>query len=170
VNGSLTPTQSGSVSRLWARIIAYPPFGLITTTCSWGFMAGLAPPGTTTLTVAASGTTFERATSQTFAGYASATAEISITVDEFVRLRRPRPRQPPDFVFARSITSGPTPIYNLTNYVAGFEDHIRDGTDATVLVMPITPGRSYQWWINSVQSAGCQAVTGYSSAVSNFAF
>src|SRR5258708_7461725 len=189
VFGSLTPTQTGTVSRLFASIMATPPLGMITTTCSWGFMAGAAPPGTTTLTVVATGTTVERATTSTWGGYASAAADISITVDAFVDrnvslsprippdigvilVPVPNIRVAPDLAFAGSVTSGPTPIINLENWGVGFQLRERNmGTATVALVMPIIPGRFYQWQIESVQSAACQGgLFGGSSAVCNFTF
>lgn len=165
--GSLNPTQSGGVSRIGGSLMATPPAGLFTATCSWGFMAGPAPIGATTLAVAASGTTFERANSWTFGGYSSATAEISTTVEEFFFNRRTRQLQ-----FVRAVTSAPTPIFNFTNWALGYQIyHTRDATAATLLVMPIRPLRFYRWWINSVQSAGCSGgISGLGMAVSNFKF
>jgi hypothetical protein len=140
-------------------------------------MAGAAPPGTTTLTVVATGTTIERATTSTWGGMASAAADISITVDAFVN-RRVSPRIPPDLgvpldlAFAGSVTSGPTRIINLENWGVGFQLRERNmGTATVALVMPIIPGRFYQWQIESVQSAVCQGgLFGGSSAVCNFTF
>jgi hypothetical protein len=34
--------------------------------------------------------------------------------------------------------------------------------------MPITPGLFYRCWVNAVQSAVCEGVTGPSYAISNF--
>lgn len=159
VGGSLNPIQSGSVSRIGATIAAYSPAGAIATTTSWGFMAGQAPKRRTSLVVAASGTTFERGATLAYGGYGSAAAEISITVEEFV-----------NGALTRSVTSGPTPIIHIWSAVLGIQVHQRDATAATVLVMPIRPGRLYRWWINAVQSALCQGVTGPSYAISNFRF
>ena len=164
--GSLTPTQSGTVSRLSAALIAYPPLGVITTTVSWGFITGPAPPGTTTLIVSAIGTTREQAQSYTFGGYASAIADISITVEQFVR-RRNLPPGGFSLVFERSFNSGLTPIFNLTNWGVGVQDHNRNGTASTVFFTAITPGQFYRCWINSVQSASCGVAGG---ATSNFSF
>jgi hypothetical protein len=177
--GTLAPTQgfdaSGAfVSRLSASIAAGPPLGLFTTTQSWGFAAGFATPGTTSLTVTASGTTRERAEAWTLGGYSSATAEISVTVEEFRLVRVAGMGKRPGFrlAFQQSVTSSPTAIFNLTNWVAGFQpNYTRDATAATVLVMPITPPRFYRCWINSVQSAGCSGgISGLGNALSNFTF
>jgi hypothetical protein len=166
LNGSLTPTQSGSVSRIGGSLTATPPFGVFAATCSWGFRVGPAPIGKTTLTVAASGTTFERGYSWTFGGYSSAIAEISTTIEELFSNRRTRRLE-----LVRSVTSAPTSIFNLTNWAGGWQLHTRDGNAATLLIMPIRPKLIYRFWINSVQSASFSGgITGIGMTVSNFHF
>lgn len=167
LNGTLTLPQFGSISRLGNSIGAGMPWGLISITCSWGFDAGFAPAGTTTLVVNASGTTFERASSWTFGGYASARADISTTIEEFTVTPSTGAMS-----LARTFTSADTPIFNLTNWGLGYEiAHVRDATAATLLVMPIIVGRFYRCWVNSVQSAGTSGgLTGLAMAVSNFNF
>jgi hypothetical protein len=165
LNGTLTLVQSGGVSRLGNSIGAGQPGGLITITTSWGFMMGMAGRRVTTLAVNASGTTFERASSWTFGGYASATAEISTTIEEFsINFRTGQ------LSLVRAVTSAPTPIFNLTNWGLGYEiAHIRNSTAATLLVMPARPRNLYRFWINSVQTAGTSGgFTGLGLAVSNF--
>ncbi len=155
--GSLNPTQSGGTSRLGAEIGASIPWGVIATTTSWGFTLAAPLRGATTLIVAASGTTFERASSVTWGGYASATAEISTTIEEFVFNRRTGVLD-----LVRAVTSAPTPIFNLTNWGIGAQVHTRDTTASTVLAMPIQTGRfrSFRCWINAQQSAGCSGGIG----------
>jgi hypothetical protein len=145
IGGSLTPTQSGSVSRIGATLAAYTPAGAITSTTCWGFMAGGAPRGARSLAVAASGTTFERAATLTYGGYSAAHAEISITVEEFEPVERvssrlidldaldpgdgpaeflPVPGRPlGSLVFSRSVTSGPTTIIHIWSAVFGIQVH-----------------------------------------------
>jgi hypothetical protein len=171
LNGSLTPTQGVFFSRVGADICAYPPLGMILTTCSWGFWAGFAPEGSTTLTVAAQGPTFEGANAWTFGGYASASAEICITIEEFVRLRTGRRGW--TLEFTRSITGAATGIFDFWTAGLGYQYQLRDSFAATLCNMATVPGRIYRCWVSALQSANCQGVSGVagaSFAVSNFFF
>src|SRR3954452_24755447 len=105
VTGSLNPVNNGGVFNVGASIGAGPPFGVITTTTSWGFDAGRAPAGATSLVVSANGMTRERAQTFTagFGGFASADADLSITIEEFQRVRQPH--APPSLARVRSVTS-----------------------------------------------------------------
>lgn len=166
--GSLNATQSNGVFRIGAEIGASIPTGVITTRTSWGFVLGAPPPGTTTLVVIADGFTFERGSSMTWWGYASATAELSTTIEEFNFNRVTR-----RFELVRVATSAPTVIFNLTNYVLGAQSHLRDATAVTLLGMPVTPGRLkfYRCWINADQTASCHGgAGGAGGAVSRFFF
>jgi hypothetical protein len=60
VGRDLTPTQVGLTSRVGGSLRTYPPWGLETAVTAWGFQAGAAPPGASTLTVLARGFTFVR--------------------------------------------------------------------------------------------------------------
>jgi hypothetical protein len=192
VSRNLTPIQAGGTSRIGGGLGAYPPYGLETTLTAWGFRAGAAPPGTTSLTVAASGVaTTQRGNCFTAGGYARAYADIHVIVEEFEPLKsvhtglidEPDPGTEhaeiaPDpsamlgsFVFKRVVASGPTIIINMETTFLGYQVNFSDGAaHATVLVMPITAGNAYRWWIASQQSAICQAVSGPGAAVSNLAF
>ena len=50
---NVTPVQFGSISRIGSSIYATVPAGSVSLFTAWGFMAGKAPPGTSSLTVAA---------------------------------------------------------------------------------------------------------------------
>ena len=175
--GSLAPViMPGFQTRIGADIAAYPPLGVIGTTVSAGFSMGFAPPTASMLLVTVAGTaTTSRSTIQTFGAWAHAHAELSITIEEW-RLRLPRVgggRVPPELV--RAITFNPTKIFDDWGAVLSFQLRIDDGTSFTsVAGMPIgaalEPHRSFVGWINLVQSAECQAVSGYAAAVSNVAF
>jgi hypothetical protein len=189
-NSNLTPTQAGSTSRIGGALYAFPPAGVEATLTAWGFMAGRAPPGTTSLAIAASGfATTQRGNCFAGGSYARAYGDIHVIVEEF------EPLQPVDveithdpddgtaeidplptatlgsLVFQRVLSSGPTIIINMETTFLGYQFHTGDGTShATPLVMPITPGNAYRWWIASRQYAICQAVSGPATAVSNIAF
>jgi hypothetical protein len=93
----VTPSQSGSISRIGSSIygMAPGPAGTPPETdleSAWGFMAGKAPPGTSALTVAANGTTFIRGNCYAYSGgHASASGGIYAFVEEFVPVETPEP-------------------------------------------------------------------------------
>jgi hypothetical protein len=178
--GSLTPTPSppGFLSRLGARISAYPPFGIITCTTGWGWVAGVAPAGTKSLVVSASGFTFERGGACAVGGYASALCDLFITVEEFV------PLAPVDLEvdlstfgpgagpgeeiavpvnplagrqFLRAFTSGPTRIIRMWTAALGLQVLDQSSTANITFVMPIAPGNTYRCWLSAVQSAVCMS-------------
>ena len=166
--GSLNAIQGGGAFRIGAEIGASLPIGVISTRVSWGFTLGPAPPGTTTLIVIADGRTFERATAMTWFGSASATAELSTTIEELTFNRVTR-----TFDVVRAATSVPTTIFNLTNHVLGAQIHDRHATAVTLLGMPITPTRltSYRCWINADQTATCfGGAGGAGGGISRFFF
>lgn len=188
VFSNLTPTQSGSTSRIGGNLYAAPPAGVEATLTAWGFMAGTAPPGTTTLVVLARGFgTTQRGVAETFGGYARAYGEIAVTIEEF------EPLMPVDVdlpaageevaeiadptaivgtvVFKSSVTSAPTIIINQETTAIGYQLHIGDGAShVTALGMPITPGNAYRWWIVCRQHCVCQGVSGFAWGGSNIAF
>jgi hypothetical protein len=192
VSRNLTPIQAGATSRIGGGLGAFPPAGVEATLTAWGFMAGAAPPGTTSLAISASGTTMVRGNCFTLGGYARAYADIHVIVEEFEPLRpvhtglvdvpdpgtehaeiaRPATATLGTLVFRRVVTSGPTLIINQETTAIGYQ--ITSPSDAephlTTLVMPITPGNAYRWWIASRQYVICQAVSGPGAAVSNIAF
>ena len=79
------------LSRLGTSLGTYPPLGLINGFMAWGFVAGIAPTGTTSLTIlAAEGG--ERGGACSLQGAASAWCELFISVEELVaRLRADPP-------------------------------------------------------------------------------
>jgi hypothetical protein len=192
VFSNLTPTQFGSTSRIGGNLYAYPPAGVEWTLTAWGFMAGTAPPGTTTLAVIARGfATTQRAMAGTFVGgYARAYGEVATTIEEFEPLKpvdSPLGDLPDDgeeipeiadptailgtVVFKRSFTSAPTIMINHETTFIGYQYHIGDGAShLTTLVMPITPGNAYRWWIICRQHCICQAVSGPARAQCNIQF
>lgn len=191
ITGSLNPSMVDGVANVGASIGAGPPFGVITTTTSWGFDAGLAPQGAMSLIVTANGMTRERA--QTFTGgigsFASADAELSITIEEFESRVDELPQaggggtvhlnrddidiarfETGRLTRVRSVTSAPTSFIHIWSVGLGLQIHERSAPFAPVLVMPIRTARFYRCWFNAVQSATCQAVTGPAGANCNFAF
>jgi hypothetical protein len=191
---NLTPTQTGSTSRIGAALYAAPPIGVETATTAWGFMAGAAPPGSSILAITATGFgTLERGTAWTFGGYARAYGDISITVEEFVfeplkpvhsglvhdpdpgiehaEIAPPPTAMPGRFVFKRAVTNAPTLIINQVTTAIGVQHYEGDGTaHSTAFVMPITPGNAYRWWIASLQSVVAQGVSGPAFAGCNITF
>lgn len=190
VFANLTPTQLGSTSRIGGNLYALPPAGVETTLTAWGFRAGTAPPGSTSLTISASGfATTERGYAETLGGYARAYGDIAITVEEFEPLKPVHTglvdepdsgiaeiAPPPtatigSVVFKRSVTSGPTIVINHETTAIGYQIHIGDGTPHAIpFVMPITPGNAYRWWIVCQQHCICQAVSGAAGSGCNIAF
>jgi hypothetical protein len=177
--GTLTPIQSGTLSRLGARIGAYPPFGMITCTTGWRWWAGVAPERTKSLVVSASGFTFEKGGACAVGGYGSAQADLFITVEEFVPLApidvqldrstfKPAD-DPAEFIplpgqieqasrqFLRAFTSGPTRIIRIWTAALGLQVLDQSSTANITFVMPVAPGNSYRCWLHAVQSAVCMS-------------
>jgi hypothetical protein len=167
---NVTPVQFGSISRIGSSIYATVPGGTVTLFTAWGFMAGKAPPGTSSLAVAASGLSMIRGNCYTPGGYARAYADIFVVVEEFETLEpvhsglgdthdsghaeiAPGPGSAlGSLVFKRRVSSNPTILINHETIVIGYQIVALDNhPDATVLVMPITPGNVYRWWIASYQ-------------------
>jgi hypothetical protein len=185
---NLTPVQVGGTSRIGGNLYAAPPAGVEATLTAWGFMAGTAPPGTTTLAVLCRGfATTQRGVAETFGGYARSYGEVAVTIEEFEPLMPVDVDLPDDgeevaeiadptailgtVVFKSSVTSAPTIIINQETTAIGYQLHIGDGAShLTALVMPITPGNAYRWWIVCRQHCICQAVSGFAWAGSNIAF
>lgn len=199
VTRNLTPTQSGSTSRIGGSLYAAPPAGIEATFTAWGFRAGTAPPGTNFLLVTASGfATIERGYAGTLGGYASAYGDIAVTIEEFVPVLEPLEPVPHSglvdthdsgtvdaeiappptatlgskvFVFERAVTNPPTIIINQYTLGFGFQADDGDGTPyMTTLLMAITPGNAYRWWIICQQQAICQGVSGPAGARCNISF
>jgi len=184
----LTPQRDGFMSRIGGSLAAYPPTGMETAVTAWGFWAGPAPPGTSTLTVLARGFSFARGFCYAVGGYARAWATINATVEEFEPTLRPvehsgfdRPdpgtqgtialsptEMPGAFRLARTVRGVPIILINQETSGVGVQYVSIDmQRDAPGLFMPITPGNFYRCWIGSVQWA-ISGVNG--DAVSNIAF
>jgi hypothetical protein len=121
--------------------------------------------------VSADGLTLEFAGTFTagFGGFASADAELSITVEEFQRVRVPH--APASLIRVRSVTSGRMPFIHIWSAVFGLQVHHRGPAPfAPVFLMPIRTGRLYRCWFNAIQSAMCQAATGPAGASCKFYF
>jgi hypothetical protein len=167
---NVTPVQFGSTSRIGNSIYATAPGGTVTLFTAWGFMAGKAPPGTSSLAVAASGLSMIYGNCWTPSGYARAYADFFVVVEEFEGTLEPvlSPKALGHLVFKRQVSSNPTILINQETTVIGYQIvTLDDHPDATVLVMPITPGNVYRWWIGSYQY--CQ-VGGPGWAGSNISF
>jgi hypothetical protein len=196
--GGVIPSQSGSISRIGGSIYGMSPGPAGTPPetdleNAWGFMAGKAPPGTSSLTVAASGTAFIRGNCYAHSGgQAGGTADIYSFVEEFVPVGTPELGTPGhehdlslssithDHETVAEIDPGPSPAWtglraygsdtsllNLQTTVLGWQVSVLDTHPAaTMLVTPVTPGNSYRWWIACYQYVG--AFSG--AAVSNIAF
>jgi hypothetical protein len=174
LNGSLAPLiVPGRMTRIGADIVAFPPLGVIGTKVAAGFNLGPPPRTASMLLVTVAGiATLSRAVVETFGAWAHAHAELSITIEEWrPSLRR---RAPPQLV--RSSVFGPSKIFDDWGAVVSFQVRNDDGTPFTsVAAMPIGTVATFEHhtftvWINLVQSAECEAVSGYAAAVSNVAF
>jgi hypothetical protein len=188
---NVTPVQFGSISRIGSSIYATAPGGTVTLFTAWGFMAGKAPPATSSLAVAASGLSAIRGNCFAAGGYARAYADIFVVVEEFEPVGTPvhghtgslidthdsgtHAEIAPDptavlgsIAFVRRVHSASTILINHETSVLGYQIIALDNhPDATVLVMPITPGNAYRWWIASYQY--CEvAVAGFGA--SNISF
>jgi hypothetical protein len=192
---TLTPGRDGFMSRIGSSLYALPPNGMETAVMAWGFWAGPAPTGASSLTVLARGFTFVRGYCYSVGGYARAWATINATVEEFEPTKGPTERPvehsgglfdrpdpgtedaeivptptttPGAFRLTRTVRGSPIILVNQETSVVGVQSVSIDmQRDAPGLFMPITPGNFYQCWIESVQWA-ISGVNG--DAVSNIAF
>jgi hypothetical protein len=188
-----TPTQMGTtfgtISRLGGSIAAYPPYGTAFAVSAWGFDAGAAPPGTSTLTVVARGSTFVRGFCYSFGGVASARAILEVRVEEFEQLGSSgrlidKPDKPDPGIAYPEIGSSPTmpSTFRFTQNLHGpFLSVIDQDTDpiglqyfesdaeldAPGLFTPITPGNLYRVWIWAAQEVFSLL---HGDAVSNIAY
>ncbi len=182
----VTPVQFGSISRIGSSIYATVPGGTEALFTAWGFMAGKAPPGSSSLAVAASGTTMIYGNCYTVGGYARAYADIHVVVEEFETLEPVHSGLMHDsgiaelapgpgaglgtLVFKRRVSSNPTILINHETSALGYQIVALDNhPDFTVLVMPITPGNVYRWWIASYQFCQC-ALAGWAGSNISFDF
>ena len=183
---NVTPVQFGSISRIGSSIYATGPGGTVTLFTAWGFMAGTAPAGTSSLAVTASGLSMIRGNCFTTGGYARAYADTFVVVEEFETLEPVDSglADTPDsgvaeldpdptavigsIVFKRRVHSNSTILINHETMVLGYQIVALDNYPTlTALVMPITPGNVYRWWIASYQY--CQA-GGPGTGISNISF
>jgi hypothetical protein len=172
---NVTPIQAGATSRIGSSIYATAPGGTVTLFTAWGFLAGQAPPGTSSLAVAASGLSMIGGNCYTPGGYARAYGDIFVVVEEFepvgaapahagsglidvpdtgIEHLAPDPKAVllATSVFERRVHSASTVLINQETSVLGYQIVVLDNhPDATVLVMPITPGKVYRWWIACYQ-------------------
>lgn len=191
--GNVTPVQFGSTSRIGSSIYATVPGGTVALYTAWGFMAGKAPPGTNILVVVASGSSMIRGNCYTFGGYARAYADISVVVEEFEPVGAlvhehsglidthdsgtAHAEIAPDptavlgsLVFKQQIASNPTILINQETSVNGYQIIALDNDHAvTELIMPITPGHVYRWWIGSSQFSQC-VLAGWAGSNISFDF
>jgi len=169
LNGTLAPFINPAFkTRLGADIAAFPPHGMIATTISAGFIAGVAPTGASMLTTILDGTlTMNRSVAETAGGFAAAAADISITIQEWALLGRP-----PLFLrrkFVRAVTFTPLEFSHIWTVGLGFQAQFQDNFPLlTAGGMPVIPGRQYVIIANLEQSAQCEL--GVGAAASNIAF
>jgi hypothetical protein len=77
-----------------------------------------------------------------FGGFVSADAELSISIEEFRRVRVPR--APASLVRVRSFNSNRMPFIHIWSAAFGLQIHDRGPTPfAPVMLIPITTGRFY---------------------------
>jgi hypothetical protein len=170
--GSLAPVFGPTQTRLGANMIAYPPYGAIRTSVSASFVAGVASPGMSLLTVIVAGrATTCRAFTCALGGHSQARAELSLVVSEFDLTKPLGQGQTKGARLSRIVGFNPTVLYDDRGYVLGYNLHISDGSPfSTVAGMRVVPGRSYEVMINLSQFALCEGVTGAAVASSNVAF
>jgi hypothetical protein len=178
LNGSLAPViRPGFMTSIGADIAAFPPLGVIGTKVAAGFNIGTPPRTASMLLVTVAGTAaLSLGLVETFGAWAHAHAELSITIEEWRPSLTPSggPRVPPELV--SSTVFNPTKIFDIWGAVVSFQ--FPDDTGApfsSVAAMPIgevaaLEHHSFTVWINLVQSAECEAASGYAAAVSNVAF
>jgi hypothetical protein len=170
---NVAPVQFGSIPRIGSSIYATVPAGTESLYTAWGFTAGTAPPGTKNLAVNVSGLSMIYGNCYTVGGYARAYAEIYVAIDEFETLEPVDSglADTPDsgveeledptavigsIVFKKRFASNPTILLNHETSVLGYQIvALDDHPDITLLVMPVTPGNVYRWWIACYQFAQC---------------
>jgi hypothetical protein len=191
VNGDPTPTQAGTTSRIGTRVGAFPPTGFALIFTAWGLRAGAAPPGTSTLTVLASGSTFVRGFCYSVGGYARAYADVFVKVEEFEPTHKPVAHSgssidthdpgiehaeiapTPDtmlgtFRLTQTIRGPKVIVIDQETTVLGVQSVSMDADpEVPGLFMPITPGNFYRVWIESAQQVEAEL---NGDAVSNIAF
>lgn len=157
-----TPTVFGGIDRLDASFVAIPPGGHIATLVSLGFSAGFAPPGTQTLTASCTAIATENGLAEAFLAWSRAFAGLRIFIEEFS----------PSMSFLRGVAGPMTTAFDLSATVFGIAaTNIGQRRSVSAsFIFQITAGRFYRIWVDSVQSADCNAITGPAAAVSNCTF
>lgn len=152
---------TAAFSALDASIVALPLLGSVSTLASLGFNAGVAPQGMRTLMVSVAANSFENANIAAFTAYAAASAGLRVFVEEFS----------PRGAFLRSMVGPMTFAYDGRATVFGYEVRLAERhVRAANFTTPVIPGNIYRVWIDSLQHAFCEGLTGPSAAVSNFNF
>jgi hypothetical protein len=137
-----------------------PGAGTATSLTSIGLNAGVAPPLTANLQVIASGTAFESALVIAEFSMAGAQAQVRLFVEEFL----------PSGAFSTAMTQAPVSIYDDNEFFLGVNARVNQLGNFTLnQTFPITPGRFYRVWFDSLQNAYCSP-GGAPQAVSNFAY
>jgi hypothetical protein len=159
--GATVRGPTAGFSRLDASLLATVPLGSVGTVASLGFDAGFSPRGAASLRVNATARSVETALVFAAGAYASGFAGLRIVVEEFL----------PSGAFARVVVGPMTTVFDFRAVAFGLsfpfqERRIR----AASIVFPIVGGRFYRAWVDSVQAAFAQAITGPASAVSNVSY
>lgn len=169
----ITPARDGFMSGVGCNISAWPPNGMETAIIGWGFWAGPAPPGTSTLSFLARGFSSVRGFCYSCPGYARAFATVNATVEEWEPTERPvdvpgglfdrpdpadihlpPPERPGAFRLSRTVRGAPIILINLETSVFGVQVvSFDEQRDAPGLFMSSTPGNFYRCWIKSLQWA-----------------
>lgn len=93
--------------------------------------------------------------------YASGFARLRIVVEEFL----------PSGAFARVVVGPMTTVFDFRAVAFGLAFPFQERRIRPVaIVFPIVAGRFYRAWVDSVQAAFAQALTGPATAVSNFSY
>ncbi len=164
------PSRPG-VTILQADLMATPTMGTLMTTVSAGFIAGFPPFGTSMITVMVAGDLLTGKYLETEAGgYAAASAEISITIEEWSARRFPIRRPLPTPTLLNTFTSNPESIFNVWSWpvLPSFQaDNIGGRPVVCVFAKPINALLQYRCRINLVQSVSTEAFSGPAEAISN---
>jgi hypothetical protein len=145
---------------LSAGALPVPGPGSASSLTSIGGDAGVAPPSTSHLQVIASGTDIQNAFVLADGSYAMAEAQVRIYVEEFL----------PSGDFSTAMTQTPFNVYDDNEWVFGINARSNQLGNFTLnQTFPVTAGRFYRIWFDSLQNAAC--VAGFApQAVSNFAY
>jgi hypothetical protein len=187
-----TPIQQGITSRVGASLVVNPPWGMVHVVTGWGLAVGAAPAGSSMLTVLARGFTFVRGFCYSVGGHARATAELRVSVEEFIPVKSVGPHSGPGVIDLPDTGTEHAEIAPLPTTMLGTFRHGQTVWGPRVIIInqetsglgvqyfesnaepddpglftPITPGNFYRVWILAFQDASCQA---NGDATSNIAF